>query len=266
MKNFFILIFLSIFINGNVYGKNTKLIKEEYYSGDIKWNFLNYSLPDGEWKFYSKSHWWVSTISVRCIEFIQIENQTWKAFYDICEVRNGGKHAHLLGQYLNNELVNGRYDNCKLRPEYFYAKLYTKGISMNCFKTRHFDVDKELNNPDDPYMRGSLAQLNKYIYEQEINVPKTAIGSFHLYYSPNIRDKGIEISHQINPELFGQSKTLYGTETKSEYHRENISNFPKKLEFMKNWTYDKAKFHGEFEKKMKAKRHQKLDFDDLLRN
>jgi hypothetical protein len=264
MRNFLILLFLSFFINGYVYGKNTKLIKEEYYSGSIKWNFLNYMLPDGEWKYYSKSNLLISTISIQCIEFLQIENQTWKSSYNICEIRNGGKHAHLLGQYLIKELVNGEYDNCQLRPEYFYAKLYTKGISMNCFKTRHFDIVKELNNPDDPSMRGQNAYQKKYFLENGIKLPKTAIGSLHLFYSPSINDKGIEISHLVNPEFFGQSKTLYGTEIKSEYHRENINNFPKKLKFMKNWTKDKAEFHIKFEKKMKAKNHQKLNFDDLL--
>ena len=264
MKKIILILIFSFFINETVFGRNTKLIKENYYSGVIKWNFLDYKLPEGEWKFISKSYWSISTISFRSIEFIKTENNTLKARYVISEIRNGGKHAHTLGHWLNNELENGTYDNCKLRPEYFYAKLYTRGISMNCYRTRHLDIDKELNNPDDPYTRGQLAYLKRYFYNQKIDLPKTMISSLHLFFSPNIRDKGIEISHQVNPEYYGQSKTLYGVEIKSEYHRENINNYPKKLEFMKNWTKDKAKFHQNFEKKMKSKKHQRLNFDDLL--
>ena len=264
LKKILPILILSFFLNENVLAKNTKLIKEEFYNGEIKWNFINYTLPKGDWKFISRSHWSISTISIRSIEFIKSKNNILKARYVISEIRNGGKHAHTLGHWLNNELENGTYDNCKLRPEYFYAKLYTRGISMNCYRTRHLDIDKELNNPDDPYTRGQLAYLKRYFYNQKIDLPKTMISSLHLFFSPNIRDKGIEISHQVNPEYYGQSKTLYGVEIKSEYHRENINNYPKKLEFMKNWTKDKAKFHQNFEKKMKSKKHQRLNFDDLL--
>ena len=264
MKKIILILIFSFFINETVFGRNTKLIKENYYSGVIKWNFLDYTLPEGEWKFISKSYWSISTISLRSIEFIKTENNILKAHYVISEIRNGGKHAHSLGHWLNNELENGTYDNCKLRPEYFYAKLYTRGISMNCFRTRHLDINKELNNPDDPYTRGQLAYLKRYFNNQKINLPKIMISSLHLFFSPNIRDRGIEISHRVNPELFGQSKSLYGVEIKSEYHRENIIKYPKKLEFMKNWTKDKAKFHQNFEKIMNSKKHQRLNFDDLL--
>ena len=50
--------------------------------------------------------------------------------------------------YFNKLLKKGRYDSCTLRPEYYYAKLWTKGMSSNCFKVRHIDVNKELCNYD----------------------------------------------------------------------------------------------------------------------
>jgi hypothetical protein len=265
MKKLFLsILVLGLLLSGNAYAKNTKLVKENFYSGNIKWRFINYDLPDGKWKFFHKSHFSVSSIQINCIEFIQTENGIWKALYNVCEIKNGGKHIHHLGAWLISNLKTNRHDNCTLRPEYYYAQLWTQGISMNCFKIRHFDIYKELHNPDDPETRGSLVYLKNYIEENDIAVPKIAIGSQHLFFSPKIRDKGIEIIHQINPEFFGALKTIHGSEIKSEYHRDNIDNFPNKKKFMINWTNKKAEFHKGFEDQMKAKNHQRLNLSKFL--
>tara|TARA_B100000787_G_C16174677_1_gene288335 strand:- start:681 stop:1601 length:921 start_codon:yes stop_codon:yes gene_type:complete len=259
MKKILGILVLGLLLSGNVYAKNTKLVKEKFYSGNINWKFMDYDLPEGKWKFFHKSHWSVSNVQINCIEFIQTENGIWKAFYDICEINNGGKLIHHLGLWLVSTMKTNKYDNCTLRPEYYYAQLWTKGISMNCFKTRHLNIDKELNDPDDPEGRGYLAYLKRYIEDNDIVVPKTAINSYHLFFSPLIKDKGIEIIHTINPEFFGASETIHRSEVKSEYHRDNIDFFPNKKKFMINWTNKKAEFHKRFEEQMKAKNHQKLD-------
>ena len=54
--------------------------------------------------------------------------------------------------------------NGTLRPEYFYAKLWTKGMSMNCFRIRHSDIDKELNYPDNPKAESTF-HIKKYFYK-----------------------------------------------------------------------------------------------------
>jgi len=265
MKRILGIIILCFLLSGNVFAKNTKLVKENFYSGTIKWKFINYDLPEGKWKFFHKSHWSVSTIQINCIEFIQVENKTWKAGFSVCEINNGGKHASVLGMYLTHGLKQDKYDNCTLRPEYFYAQLWTKGMSMNCFMIRHIDVDKELNYPDDPEADSTL-YIRKYLKENNLRIPKTFLSSLSLFYSPSIRDKGIEINHLINPELYGAPKTINGDEGKSEYHRNNIENYPIKKKFMINWTSDKAINHVFFEKQMKAKSYQKLDLNKFLEN
>ena len=52
----------------------------------------------------------------------------------------------LLKSYKHKEWIKGKYDSCLLRPEYFYAKLWTRGMASNCFTTRHVDVNKETKN------------------------------------------------------------------------------------------------------------------------
>ena len=264
MKKAFLLIALGLLLSGNAYSKNTKLVIGNFYEGKIQWQFLNYQLPQGKWNFYHRSYFSISSIRLNCIEFIQTENKVWKGFYDVCEINNGGKHASYLGMWLVHFLKKGKYDSCTLRPEYFYAKLWTKGMSMNCFRTRHIDIDKELNYPDDPEAESTF-HVKKYFKDNNIKIPKTAIHSFHLFYSPSIRDKGIEITHFINPELYGAPKTINGSEIKSEYHRDNIENYPIKKKFITDWTIKKAKQHQEFELNMKAKNYQKLNFNEILR-
>ena len=59
---------------------------------------------------------------------MQAENNNFKGAYSICEVSSGGKYHAELGMILSNGLKKGKHDNCTLRPEYFFAKLWTKGI------------------------------------------------------------------------------------------------------------------------------------------
>ena len=262
VKKFFGIIILGLLLSWNAYAKNTKLIKGNFYQDKIKWQFLVYELPEGKWEFFHRTYFSVSTIKVNCIKFAQNQNKTWKGGYSICEVSNGGSHASILGMYLVHALKKDKYDNCTLRPEYFYAKLWTKGMSMNCFKTRHIDVDKELNYPDDPAGESTF-YIKKYLKDNNLKIPKTVLSTMSLFYSPNIRDKGIEISHIINPELYGVPKTINGDETQSEYHRNNIENYPIKKKFMEDWTAKKAEEHKIFENHMKAKNYQKLDLSEF---
>ena len=212
MKKLLGIFILGLLLSGNVYAKNTKLVKGNFYHDEIKWRNLVYKLPDGKWEFFHKNHFSVSTIKLNCIEFIQVENKTWKGGYSVCEIRNGGQHAATLGTHLVQALKKGKYDNCTLRPEYFYAKLWIRGMSMNCFKTRHIDVDKELNYPDD--RETETFYMRKYIKDNNLKIPKTSLSTLSLFFAPSIRDKGIEISHIINPELYGESFNI-GTGNKT---------------------------------------------------
>jgi len=264
MKKILGIVVLGLLLSGNVYAKNTKLVKGNIYHDEIMWQNLVYKLPEGKWEFFHKNHFSVSTIKLNCIEFIQVKNKTWKGRYSVCEISNGGRHASLLGMHLVGALKKGKHDNCTLRPEYFYAKLWTKGMSMNCFKTRHIDVDKELNYPDDPEEESKF-YIRKYIKDNNLKIPKTALSTLSLFYAPSIRDKGIEIVHIINPELYGMQKTINGEETRSEYHRNNIENYPIKKNFMTEWTSKKASEHLVFEKYMDAKNYQKLDLSEFVK-
>ena len=135
-------------------------------------------------------------------------------------------------------------------------------IGYQLMDLTHIDTNKELNYPDDPHDVGPV-RMKHYFDINNVDVPKTVLTSDHIYYSPNVRDRGISIEYTINPELYGASESLYGIEDQSEYHRRNINNYPDKKKFMENWTVLAARRHQEFENYVLAKSHHKLDFSDL---
>ena len=59
--------------------KNTKLLKGSSYSDKITWRFLDISLPEGDWEFYYKLDYTISTIRIHCVEFIQTDAKRWEA-------------------------------------------------------------------------------------------------------------------------------------------------------------------------------------------
>ena len=161
----FIFIYSFIFINISN-AKNTKLSVGMTYNGIIKYKFLEYELPEGEWEFYDRYFEMIDelpTVRLECLYFIQKGNVTIKATYEICEINIGGLAPNQIGSFFVHELRKGKYDSCILRPEYFYTNLFTRGGSSNCFKTRHIDVEKELYFPDDPEDVGGRVILEKYL-------------------------------------------------------------------------------------------------------
>ena len=259
-----VLILLTYFLfSGSILAK-TKITKGTYYEGEIKFYDLKYNLPNGKWLSlgkYTITMDEVPNIGISCIEFVQLENRIYKAGVSLCEIHTSGSYSNYIGMWLNKELTKGRYDSCTLRSEYFYTNLWTRGMSSNCFMTRHIDTNKVLNFPDDP--QSTKTFFKKFIREYNVVVPPTVILSEHSYYSPMVRDKGYTVDYAIDPELFGASKTLSGEENMSEYHRANISKFPKKEKFMIDWTIESAIRHQELETNLKIRPNHKLNFQDL---
>jgi len=262
MKKYLLIIFLSLLLNFNVYANKTKFVKGNSYEGRIYFKTLEYDLPEGKWKFITQSRWVISTISFHCIDLLQVKQKIFKGLISFCAISSGGKYTHDLAQWMLNSMKKGKYDSCILRPEYNYTNLWSKGMAMNCFMTRHYDMNKELNFPDDPE-NFSHIQFRNYIQDKKIILPKTSLASSHTYYAPNVNQYGISVDYIINPELHGGPKIIFGDESKSEYHRENIDNYPKVKKYMNNWTKVSAIRHKEFEASLSAKDSHKLNFSDL---
>ncbi|MDC0163315.1 SHOCT domain-containing protein [Candidatus Pelagibacter sp.] len=261
MNKILLIIIVGIFFFSKANASNTKLIKGQPYETQIKWKHIKFNLPEGSWIYYDKSNWNFYHFHGSCANFISIQKKIIKGNYEICYVESGGKLRNQLGAFLQAEWKNNKYDNCLLRPEYFYAKFVFKGGSTNCFKTRHIETNKEIFFPDDPTYK-SQARLKKYIKDNDLIIPITSIKSDSVYFSTR-RDSAYSVSVVINPEFYGAPKSLYGLEDKSEYHRNNIDDHPIKKEFIMRWTKKMSIEHKYLEKQMDANPNFKLDFSDI---
>ena len=264
--SFYIIFYLLFILTNPTFSKSTTFHVGEVYSGTVKFSFVNYDLPSGEWELFDKyylSFDELPTIRLECLGFVQTEKNTIKGAYEICDLRLGGLASNQIGSFFVSEYKTGRYDSCILRPEYYYTNLFTKGGSSNCFITRHIDVNKEVYFPDDPNEHASIAKVEKFLKLNNLILPKTMLHARSGIFVPSIKDKGIFVSYSINPELFGAPKVINGVEEKSEYHRNNIEDFPEQKNFLRNWTIEQTSNHKKFEKLLKIRSYHKLDFSDL---
>ena len=263
MKKLLEIVVLGLLLIANIAeAKTTKFIKGEFYEGTVIWQSIEIDLPPGEWQHVSSSSWYVRNYGYTEWTFVQTENNRWKADYSLLIFHTGGKYLWYLGPALLNYYKRGKYDNCTLRPEYYAAKLYAKGNSSNCFLVAHREVYKELYNPDDPELRGSNIAFKQWIKKNNIELPAIVVCRSHTYYSAVVRDVAVELSHCIDPEFFGATKSKFETEERSEYHRHNIENYPEKKKFMEQWTSSAAEYHKEFEERVRARDYHRLDLSE----
>ncbi len=226
---------------------------------------MKVDLPDGKWEYIRQSSWWWGGYGYSCKSFILKEGRIFKSLMSMCEMRTAGRYTANLGAVLNKYYKRGEYDSCTLRPEYFYANLYLKGTSSNCFRIRHIDHDKEMNRPDDPEDAGGIRPvLRKWFKENNVEEPKILLAATHEYFAPVVTENGPGVYFLINPEAYGGPKNKYFTEETSEYHRNNIDKHPEFKKFMDEFTSLSAKRHKEFENLWKARKKHKLDLSDVI--
>ena len=261
LKTFLLILIFSFLIVSNSLAKNTFLKNGSIYNGEIVFKFNKYLLPDGDWTYFYKLGESVpgTNLQISCIHFLNEKNASVEGYFEICDLTTGGKWTPQIAFIISNLVKNDRYDNCNLKPEYYYAKYISIGNTSNCFVFRHIDVTKEINYPDDP--NTSFDFFREYLENKNLTLPKIMIGSRHLFFAPSIKDKAVEIIHYINPELIGAPATIESNENLTEYHRGNIKNYPEKKKIVDIFLQDRIKFHKNFEILMKAKKHHKIDFN-----
>lgn len=260
---FFILFFLIIPIQNSE--AKTKFVKGNFYEGTLKWKKMRVDLPEGKWQYIRQKAWWYGGFGFSCKSFILKEGRIFKSLMSMCEMRTGGKYLGWLAGALNKYYTRGEYDSCKLRPEYYYANLYIRGTSSNCFRIRHFDHDKEMNRPDNPQDAGGIRPvLRRWYKENDVEEPTILLAATHEYFAPVVTDNGPGVYFLINPEAYGGPKNKYFTEESSEYHRNNIDKHPEFKKFIDEFTSLSARRHKEFELQWKAKDRHKLDLSNVI--
>ena len=218
-------------------------------------------LPKGEWVVADKYAYEFYGIWIKGYTLLKIEDNKVIAGINIGELKTEGKYQDAVNQMIYEILFKNKYDGCYERPEYTVLEVYAKGSSHNCFRVEHQDVIKELYNPDDPQMKSANIQLRRWLKKRSIELPKIMLGSTHSYFSRLAMGKWFAIGYSADPKIFNAPESKYFTEESSEYHRNNISNYPEHNEIMKKWISISAERHVNFEKSIKVIKRHSLDLD-----
>ena len=244
---------------------NTFFSKNKTYSGEIKFVGKKFELPEGDWQVATKWGWNIVGISADGVTLVQIERNTIKAMIELTQLTSPGKKPGLVAEFLHTAVVKNKYDGCYDKSEYYITHLWKKGGSFNCLKVRHIDLQKEMFNPDynpeatgyyEPYM---VASFKKFVSDNNLKIPKILISEQHMFYSQLTGGRLQMVYIDRNPEFYVNESTLVATEENSEYHKDNLSKYPKKEKFIKNIIEKSYIYHKIFEENLKARKHQRLN-------
>ena len=241
--------------------KRTKMVSGKDYEGEITWiRNIKIKLPPGKFKLIERVQWSSWGILVKTLWFAKFKENVWDEEIELGQI-GSSKYTSQLKQIYYEIMFMDKYDGCYPRNEYTVVKVRKKGGFFNCMIVRHIDINKELYHPDDP-QDNSAAYAKWYMKKNNMTAPAVAICTGHWFFASSITQTLLGYAHCLNPETHGASKNKYTTEESSEYHPQNINNYPDKKKFMENFIKLAAQQHRSFEISIGAKEHHKLDLSE----
>jgi hypothetical protein len=262
MKKLLIILVVSLLIDINAFAKTYKvndIVENQFY---VNKKFV-IDLPKGKWILAEKSPWFYYGLRTTIYVLLKLENKKVIEMIEVAEMHTAGIYEYVVNQAIFEALFKNKYDGCYERPEYSILRFYVKGSTHNCFLTGHADVYKELFTPEDPEQKTANAKLRRYITQNQIQLPKVGLFSNHFYFSRLRAGKWYALSYAIDPQILGAPANKFITEDSSEYHKNNIDNYPEHKKIMKKWISLSARRHIEFEESVRALKRHRLNLNDL---
>ena len=219
------------------------------------------NLPEGKWTVVRSHGDNYYGLASKIYLLVRLENNLAVEYIEIAEMKTAGIFESLVNQAIYEALFKNKYDGCYERPEYFVVKVYKKGSTHNCLVIDHSDVHKDFFTPDD--REASDAGVKKWIRDNNIQLPRVGLSSFHAYFSRLAAGKWYLLSYGIDPKILNGPKNNFISEETSEYHKNNISNYPDHQKTMQKWVSISAQRHIEFENLIKVIERHKLDLGNL---
>ena len=196
---------------------------------------------------------------------VKIENNEIMEMIEVYQGSFGGMYASFIDDAIYEMTFKDKYQGCYERPEYFVLEFFQKGRAHNCLTIGHWDVHKDLTNPDDPYGEAAASAYKYWIKSNSIVYPNIFLESNHSYFSRRASSAWYVVFYSINPKSLGGPISNFKTEETSEYNKNNIDNFPDHKLTMEKWISISAKRHLEFEKLTRAKKDHLLNLDGYIK-
>ena len=253
---------IALLLNNNAFAKKYKtddIVENKFYMS--KKIILN--LPKGKWTVVEKKRF--QYYGLKSLEYTLVktnDNKVTQAI-SIIEWNSAGVYEGYVNHALVEIMFKGKYDGCYDRPEYTVMEFYKKGSTHNCFWVGHFDLIKNIYNPDDPELKTANTQLKMWLKEKKITLPKVALYSEHSYFSRLSRGKWYGLVYVVDPKILNAPDNNFIKEASSEYHKHNIDRYPEHKKIMKKWISISAQRHLDFENLVSAKEKHKLDLNNF---
>ena len=251
-----LMLFFSAEVNAKRYKVNDVIENQFVMNKKFKLN-----LPEGKWTVIRSHGDNYYGLASKIYLLVRLENNLAVEYIEIAEMKTAGIFESLVNQAIYEALFKNKYDGCYERPEYFVVKVYKKGSTHNCLVIDHSDVHKDFFTPDD--REASNAGVKKWIRDNNIQLPRVGLSSFHAYFSRLAAGKWYLLSYGIDPKILNGPKNNFISEETSEYHKNNISNYPDHQKTMQKWVSISAQRHIEFENLIKVIERHKLDLSNL---
>jgi hypothetical protein len=251
-----LMLFFSAEVNAKRYKVNDVIENQFVMNKKFKLN-----LPEGKWTVIRSHGDNYYGLASKIYLLVRLENNLAVEYIEIAEMKTAGIFESLVNQAIYEALFKNKYDGCYERPEYFVVKVYKKGSTHNCLVIDHSDVHKDFFTPDD--REASDAGVKKWIRDNNIQLPRVGLSSFHAYFSRLAAGKWYLLSYGIDPKILNGPKNNFISEETSEYHKNNISNYPDHQKTMQKWVSISAQRHIEFENLIKVIERHKLDLSNL---
>jgi len=255
-----------LFSNGAEAKKITKFKSGQIYKGTIYWSGgTSVNLPAGEWKMIARWSWNVKSIMASGVTLVQQEGNIFRGIIELTRVDTASKWISDVNLFFYEVMFANKTDGCYDRSEYYLLKRYKGGASLNCFKVRHYDPQKEIYSPDKDtktFTSFNQSGVRRWIIKDNIKLPSIMLGSEHYFFARSVGNWFIGINYVIDPEFYGGPKTQFGSEEMSEYHRSHVNTYPKHKKYIDDWVKVGAKRHKKFEDEVGAKELHKLDLSE----
>lgn len=256
------ILYVSLFFNLNAVAK-TFYIGEEINNSFNFNRHIKIDINTGNWEVVRAEtlNWGVLQ---RIVGIGRVQNNEIIEIIEVYEGLLGGYYSGYVDPMITEIVFKDKHDGCYERPEYFLLELYHKGNTHNCMIIRHFDVTKELNYPDSPNGKAAASAYNHWIKKNSLQHPKIMLESNHSYFSRLTGGRWYQVRRFMSPKIFNAPQSKYFTETTSEYHKSNISNYPEHQKIMNNWISLSSLFHKDFEIMSSSKKNHKLNLSKYI--
>ena len=260
---------LYIFFLVLLFFQNNALSKS-YKTGEIIENQMSFTrnfilpLSEGKWEVIDKYNITYYGFNFKGYAIAKVVNNIVEEYYYIEKASLAGKEQGYIDSVVNNIIFKDPYDGCYERPEYYLVEVMRKGSTHNCLVVGHREINKELNNPDDPNGRALASKIKLWIEKRSYSISPIVFSSYHSYFSRLSAGNWFVITHLKDPRILNSPKLSFLTEETSEFHKANIHRYEEHKKIMERWVSESSKNHQILEKLYKAKPHHLLNLDRYI--